>query len=251
MSDSGNYGKTRVAAGIVGAADLTLGDRVEPVLLAQLRAGGGRFRGCAIRPAMMPTRSSATAGAASQPHLYRGRISAPAYRMPQRAGAQLRRVALSSAARRCRGPGAGLSGDAHCHGACRRGLGLRPYAGKSAEILTAWKRSMSDLAKCPNVVVKLGGMVNRGAGFDFHRAPRRALLGNDGGGVAPLCRDLHRVVRGEPLHVREQLPGRQDGRELRRAVERVQAHHERRLARRKLALFAGTAARVYRLAVAA
>src|ERR1700681_4288710 len=45
MSDSGNYGKTRVAAGIVGAADLTLGDRVEPVLLAQLRAGDGRFRG--------------------------------------------------------------------------------------------------------------------------------------------------------------------------------------------------------------
>jgi len=34
MSDSGLYGKTRVAAGIVGFADLTLGDRVEPVLEA-------------------------------------------------------------------------------------------------------------------------------------------------------------------------------------------------------------------------
>src|SRR5204863_814779 len=45
MSDSGNYGKTRVAAGIVGYADLTLGDRVEPILLAHLCAGGGRFRG--------------------------------------------------------------------------------------------------------------------------------------------------------------------------------------------------------------
>src|SRR5712692_8833926 len=45
MSASGNYGKTRVAAGIVGAADLTLGDWVEPVLVAQLRSGGGRFRG--------------------------------------------------------------------------------------------------------------------------------------------------------------------------------------------------------------
>src|SRR5438034_5781532 len=45
MSDSGNYGPTRVAAGIVGYADLTLGDQVEPVLLAHLRAGGGRFRG--------------------------------------------------------------------------------------------------------------------------------------------------------------------------------------------------------------
>ena len=45
MSDSGRYGPTRVAAGIVGFADLTLGDRVEPVLEAHVRAGGGRFRG--------------------------------------------------------------------------------------------------------------------------------------------------------------------------------------------------------------
>ena len=42
MSDSGGYGKTRVAAGIVGYADLTLGDRVEAVLEAQIRGGGGR-----------------------------------------------------------------------------------------------------------------------------------------------------------------------------------------------------------------
>ena len=45
MSDSGGYGPTRVAAGIVGYADLTLGERVEAVLEAQIRAGGGRFRG--------------------------------------------------------------------------------------------------------------------------------------------------------------------------------------------------------------
>ncbi|HKX03113.1 MAG TPA: amidohydrolase, partial [Methylomirabilota bacterium] len=40
MSASGAYGPTRVAAGIVGFADLTLGDRVEPVLEAEVRAGG-------------------------------------------------------------------------------------------------------------------------------------------------------------------------------------------------------------------
>src|SRR3954451_314009 len=45
MSDSGGYGAIRVAAGIVGFADLTLGDRVEPVLEAHIRAAGGRFRG--------------------------------------------------------------------------------------------------------------------------------------------------------------------------------------------------------------
>src|ERR1700730_3013083 len=45
MSASGIYGKTRVAAGIAGHADLMLGSRVEPVLAAHIRAGGGRFRG--------------------------------------------------------------------------------------------------------------------------------------------------------------------------------------------------------------
>ena len=45
MSASGIYGKTRVGAGIVGRADLTLGSRVEPVLSALARAGGARFRG--------------------------------------------------------------------------------------------------------------------------------------------------------------------------------------------------------------
>ena len=45
MSASAGYGPTRIATGIVSYADLTLGERVEPVLEAHIRAGGGRFRG--------------------------------------------------------------------------------------------------------------------------------------------------------------------------------------------------------------
>src|ERR687888_1437423 len=45
MSASGLYGKTRIAAGIVGTANLRLGDAVGAVLDAQIAAGGGRFRG--------------------------------------------------------------------------------------------------------------------------------------------------------------------------------------------------------------
>ena len=45
MCSSGAFGKTRVAAGIVGHADMTLGSRVEPVINALMRAGGDRFRG--------------------------------------------------------------------------------------------------------------------------------------------------------------------------------------------------------------
>jgi predicted TIM-barrel fold metal-dependent hydrolase len=45
MSASGLYGKVRVDAGIVGTADLRLGDAVAAVLDAHIVAGGGRFRG--------------------------------------------------------------------------------------------------------------------------------------------------------------------------------------------------------------
>ena len=45
MSASGLYGDARIAAGIVGHADLTLGSAVGAVLDAQIAAAGGRFRG--------------------------------------------------------------------------------------------------------------------------------------------------------------------------------------------------------------
>ena len=51
MSASGQYGETRVATGIVGSADLRLGDRVAPVLEAQVAASPQRFRGVRHRAA--------------------------------------------------------------------------------------------------------------------------------------------------------------------------------------------------------
>ena len=45
MSASGQYGPTRLCRGIVGHADLRLGDAVARVLEAQIAAGDGRFRG--------------------------------------------------------------------------------------------------------------------------------------------------------------------------------------------------------------
>src|SRR5207244_2922802 len=42
---SGRYGDLRAAAGIIGTADLRLGDRVAPVLEAQIAASRNRFRG--------------------------------------------------------------------------------------------------------------------------------------------------------------------------------------------------------------
>src|SRR6202166_3688761 len=45
MSASGGYGPAAICAGIVGHANLLLGDAARPVLEAEIAAGPGRFRG--------------------------------------------------------------------------------------------------------------------------------------------------------------------------------------------------------------
>ena len=46
-------------------------------------------------------------------------------------------------------------------------LGSGAYAGKRDEVHAAWRANMAELATCPNVSVKLGGMLNRGAALNF------------------------------------------------------------------------------------
>ena len=47
-------------------------------------------------------------------------------------------------------------------------LGVGPYAGRRQEILAGWRKDIAELAKCPNVNVKLGGIGMTSFGFDFH-----------------------------------------------------------------------------------
>jgi len=50
-------------------------------------------------------------------------------------------------------------------------LGYGPYTAKKDEVFGVWKAAMTELAGCPNVVVKLGGMMRRLAAFDYGTAP--------------------------------------------------------------------------------
>ena len=47
-------------------------------------------------------------------------------------------------------------------------LGVGPYASRRAEEFSRWQASIRELAKCPNVVVKLGGLGMLIFGFDLH-----------------------------------------------------------------------------------
>ena len=170
MSDSGGYGPTRVAAGIVGYADLTLGERVEAVLEAQIRAGGGRFRG--VRHSGNWDADPIIGNGAPGPDVYR--------RADFRAGlARLAALGLSldawvfhtqladviDLARAF--PGTNII-MGHVGGV----LGYGPYAGRRDEVFASWKASVTELAKCPNVTMKLGGMMMRAALYDYKAAER-------------------------------------------------------------------------------
>ena len=51
-------------------------------------------------------------------------------------------------------------------------LGIGPYAGRRDEIFDVWRKDMTELATCPNVNVKLGGMAMPWNGFGWDAAER-------------------------------------------------------------------------------
>ena len=56
----------------------------------------------------------------------------------------------------------------HCGGP----IGTGSYAGRREEIFPVWKASIQEIAKCPNVVVKLGGLAMCLFGNDYHLRPK-------------------------------------------------------------------------------
>ena len=224
MSASGGYGPVRVAAGIVGYADLTLGDRVEPVLEAHIRAGGGRFRGVRHSAGWDASEVIGNSRADMRPHLYRqpefraglARLAALGLSFD----AWLYHPQLTDVAELARALPAATIIMGHVGGV----LGYGPYAGRRDEVFAAWKSAMTRAGRLPQRGrqarrhdAAAGGIRLRNlAGAAVFRRARRLL--------APLYGDMHRVVRGQPLHVREQFSGREGRHRLRGLVERVQAN---------------------------
>ena len=172
MSASGLYGDCRIAAGIVGTADLMLGAAVGEVLDAQIAAGGGRFRGIRDQGTWDESDGIANGRGVKGPHEY--------------ADARFREGFAELAPRRLRFEGwcyhpqipeltdlARAFPDTaivlnHFGGP----LGIGPYRGKREEYLPKWRADIADLAKCPNVVAKLGGINMKTNGFGWHERPK-------------------------------------------------------------------------------
>ena len=172
QSASGQYGPTIVAAGIVSFADLMLGSQVASVLEAHLAASPNRFRG--IRNSCSWDESPAIRVSHSNPprELYlnsrfrEGFAALRQYDLTFDAWLFHPQIPeLVSLARAF--PETTIICD-HFAGP----LGIGPYAGKREEVFQYWKEGIRELATCPNVVVKLGGLVMAINGFGFHKGDK-------------------------------------------------------------------------------
>jgi predicted TIM-barrel fold metal-dependent hydrolase len=161
-------GVTRIAAGIVGFADLTLGSSVQAVLEAHLQASR-RFRG--IRHASAWDASDQIRKSHTNPsrELLRNQQFRAGFACLRGLGLsfdawlyhpQIPELADLAAAF----PDVTIVLD-HMGGP----LGVGPYAGKREEVFAAWRTDMAELARCTNVVVKLGGRTTTMSGFGWHK----------------------------------------------------------------------------------
>ena len=171
VAASGLYGSTKVCAGIVAYADLMLGDRVAPVLEAMIAAGGGRFRGIRYITASHPDEAARgssinrPAGLLLEPKVREGFARLAPLGLSFDAWMYFTQLGeLVDLARAF--PATPIVLD-HVGGP----IGIGPYAGKREEVFAEWRRAIREVAACPNVHVKLGGLGMRLFGFDFHTRP--------------------------------------------------------------------------------
>jgi len=250
QSASGQYGETRVAAGIVGFADLTLGEAVTPVLEAHVAAAPARFRGIRHAGGFDASPEVRNSHTNPPPDLYESKKFREGF-------ARLSELDLTFEAWQYHPQLPSVTALAkafpkttiildHFGGP----LGIGPYEGKRAEIFAEWKKNSADLARCPNVVAKLGGINMPVNGFGWHRRP-----------TSPTSDELVSATRDYYLHAIDKFGPRRCMFESNFPVDRVSCSYGvlwnsfKKIAAgfnkdEKAQLFHRTAAEVYRLKVA-
>jgi predicted TIM-barrel fold metal-dependent hydrolase len=250
MSASGLYGDLRACAGIVGNVPLlATGDGAKPILEAHVQAGGGRFRG--IRNSASFDDDKEVLGPLNR--VEKGLYLEPRFRegfrhlapMGLSFDAWLLEPQLPDLIDLARAvPDTTIVLD-HVG----TPLGRASYAGKLEERFPIWRDNIRELARSPNVVVKLGGLAMAFCNFPSFLAQPRASsqqLADEWRPYIETCIEAFGPDRGMfesnfPVDM-----GACDYATLWNAFKRLAAGAS---ADEKTALFSGTAKRVYRLSL--
>lgn len=166
-----NDGKGARIAGIVSRADMMMGDHVEEVLRAHIDAGDGLFRG--IRHAtsidedvsIRSNHTKAVMGTMTSPEFAEGVRCLGRLALSFDAWLYHPQISeLTSLARQA--PDTTIILD-HIGAPLAAGR----HSGNAGEVDAAWRAAIKDVAACPNVVVKLGGIGMADFGGDWRSQP--------------------------------------------------------------------------------
>jgi L-fuconolactonase len=235
-----------ICAGIVGYTDFRLGDRVDAVLEAHVEAGKGRVRGIRQSAGWDPAILTQTS-APAQP----GLLADPAFRAGLgRLGpfglsyeSSLYHPQLPELAALARAlPELPILAN-HCGGY----IAIGPHAEDLGETFSRWRAGLRELAACPNVYLKLGGQAMSIRGVAFHEQvlpPSSGELANAWRPVMETCIETfgaNRCMFESNFPVDKGMCGYVS---CWNAFKRIAAGCS---AGEKADLFAGSAARFYRL----
>ncbi|MCC6958670.1 MAG: amidohydrolase [Dehalococcoidia bacterium] len=247
MSASGGYGPMRACSAIIGRATLSMGAAAGAVLDAHIAASPNRFRGIRDAAGWDPSPDVRNSHTNPPEHLFLDAQFREGMKELEKRSLVFEAwhyhtqiPELTSLARAF--PGVTIVLD-HFGGP----LGIGPYEGRADEVFENWRENVDDLATCPNVVAKLGGINMPINGFGWHKRP-----------VPPTSDDLVAATRRYYEHTIDRFgPGRcmfesnfPVDREscsygvLWNAFKKLAAGHPED---EKDAMFYGTATRVYRI----
>ncbi|XAH22026.1 amidohydrolase family protein [Xylophilus sp. GW821-FHT01B05] len=170
MAASGRYTDCRVASAIIGHGDLTLGERTRDLLLAHIEAANGRFRG--VRQLGKWDADPAVRGkyCADRPHLYLdpefGRGIDVLASLDLAFDASIFHPQLSDVAGLARAHPDARIVLIHCGSPVGHGA----YAGRQEQVHAAWLAGLQEVAQCPNVSVKMGGILINIGNVDYASA---------------------------------------------------------------------------------
>ncbi|GAB7555414.1 amidohydrolase family protein [Novosphingobium sp. 11B] len=174
VAASGKYTATKIAAGIVANADPAMGDAIAQVVEAHLEAANGRLRGIRTRAKWDADPVIGSGNVADRPGVLREPTFHEGLRVIAGHGlvfeASIFHPQMGDVVAMARAVPALSIVVIHCGSP----LGYAGYRGRDAEVFSDWSRSMRDLAGCPNVTMKLGGMLMSLGNFDFRASTRPA-----------------------------------------------------------------------------
>ena len=244
---SGRYTRTRVAAGIVGYADLTLGRLTQETLEAHIEAGNGRFKGVRhagkwdADPAVRNDEGATGPGLYLSPQFGEGLET-------------LTRLGLSLDASVFAPQIPDLTALARAHSDANiilihtgSPVGHSSYAGRDKEHHILWLTHMKELARCPNVSIKIGGLLVHLGNYDYFGADAPATSEQLAQYWRPYIEPCLELFGADRCLVESNFPVDKSGFSygtLWNMFKRITAKCS---ADEKRLIFSGTARRVYRL----